>query len=63
MKEFLELLRQSEHFRIVMDDVKKQRPEVPLHNYAPDNTEEWKALSNQQRGFDFALSLFGERDE
>lgn len=63
MSENLHILRQNELFQLEMKRVKEQRPLVPLHNYEPDNTEEWKALSNQQRGFDLALSLFGEQDE
>ena len=63
MNEFLEILRQNETFQKVMSDVKEQRPIIPLATYDPDNTEEWKALSNQQRGFDLALTLFGEHNE
>ena len=63
MNEFLEILRQNETFQKVMKDMKEQRPTIPLHNYDPDNTEEWKALSNQQRGFDLALTLLGESFE
>lgn len=60
MKAELEILRQNELFQTVMREAKKQRPEIPLHNHDPDNTEEWKALSNQRRGFELALSYFGE---
>jgi len=60
----LEILRQNETFQTVMREVRKERPEIPLHNHetenTPDNTEEWKALSNQRRGFELALSYFGE---
>ncbi len=56
----VEILRQNELFQTIMREVKKQRPEIPPYNHDPDNTEEWKALSNQQRGFELALSLFGE---
>ena len=56
----LEILRQNETFQTVMREIKKERPAIPPYNHEPDNTEEWRALSNQQRGFDLALSLLGE---
>lgn len=56
----VEILRNIEVFQTVIQKVRKERPEIPLHNHDPDNTEEWKALSNQRRGFELALSYFGE---
>jgi hypothetical protein len=63
MNEFVEILRQNETFQVVMKEVKENRPTIPPYNHDPDNTEEWKALSNQQRGFDLALILFGEHND
>ena len=63
MNEFLEILRQNETFQKVMSGIREERPIIPLHTYDPDNTEEWKALSNQQRGYDLALALLGEHNE
>ena len=63
MNEFVEILRQNETFQKVLQDAKAERPMVPPYNHSPDNTEEWKALSNMQRGFDLALSQFGEHYE
>jgi len=63
MKEYLEILRQHEVFPIVMKELKEQRPTIPPYNHSPDNTEEWKSLSNQQRGYDLALSVLGEDNE
>ena len=63
MTEYLEILRQSPEFQSLLKEIGKQRPVLPVHNYDPDNTEQWKALSHQQRGFDFAMSLFGESYE
>lgn len=59
----IEILRQNELFQTVMKEVLKERPTIPPYNHSPDNTEEWKALSNMQRGYDLALSLFGEHNE
>jgi len=59
----VEILRQNELFQTVMREIKKERPTIPPYNYEPDNTEEWKSMSNQQRGFDLALSLFGEHND
>jgi len=59
----VEILRQNELFQTVIREVKKERPTVPPYNHNPDNTEEWKSMSNMQRGFDLALSLFGEHNE
>lgn len=63
MNEFVEILRQNETFQKVLQDAKAERPTIPPYNHSPDNTEEWKALSNMQRGFDLALSQFGEHYE
>jgi len=63
MNEFVEILRQNETFQMVMKDVKEQRPTIPPYNHNPDNTEEWKSMSNMQRGFDLCLSQFGEEIE
>ena len=63
MNEFVEILRQNETFQKVLQDAKAERPMVPPYNHNPDNTEEWKALSNMQRGFDLCLSRFGEEIE
>jgi len=63
MREYLEILRQNEAFQMVIKGVKEERPTIPPYNHSPDNTEEWKSMSNQQRGFDLALSLFGEHNE
>lgn len=64
MKEYVELLRHNEAFSVVREGVKKERPTVPPYTHSPDNTEEWKSLSNMQRGFDLCYSLFtGDQNE
>ncbi len=53
-------LRADPQFMNLLEDVKSQIPVVPEHDYKSDNTEAWKALSNQRQGFELCLSLFGE---
>lgn len=60
MSENLTILRQNELFQEEMQRIMKHRPTVPPYNYDPDNTEEWKAMSNMQRGFDLFAELLGE---
>ena len=62
MKEYLIALRSTQEFQNCLEWMKKERPIIPLHNHDPDNTELWKALSNQQRGFDLCMTLLGERE-
>jgi hypothetical protein len=57
MKEYLVALRLTPEFQNCLEIINRERPIVPLSNYNPDNTEEWKALSNMQRGFDLCHSL------
>ena len=33
-------------------EILKHRPQIPSHNFQKDNSEEWKARSAEQRGFD-----------
>ncbi len=61
MSDYLEQLRVDPTFRHLLDSIIKQRPIVPVYNHHKDNTEEWKALSNMQKGFDKCLILFGEQ--
>jgi len=62
MKEYLAALRQSEEFQNLIIKLKEDRPIVPAYTYSADNTEEWKALSNQLQGFNLCLTLLGETD-
>lgn len=38
--------------------VLSHRPIIPVHDSKKDNTEEWKAISAKQKGFDLCLALF-----
>ena len=60
MKEYLIALRSTQEFQNMLEWMKKERPQIPLYEHAPDNTESWKAMSNQQRGFDLCMTLLGE---
>lgn len=60
MSDYLQQLRATEEFQQLINSIKEQRPVIPVHNYAQDNTEAWKAESNRQIGFDLCLSYFGE---
>lgn len=40
-----------------------KRPLIPTHNPDVDNTDEWKSLSAQQKGFDLCCSFFNITEE
>jgi hypothetical protein len=61
MNDYLEQLRAQPLFQELMKGIREERPVVPAYSYTDDNTEEWKALSNIQRGFDKCLILLGEK--
>lgn len=56
--DFLLHMKSHHLWPIFLKDLLSKRPLVPPHNPKVDNTEEWKALSAQQRGFDLCLALF-----
>jgi len=61
MNDYLQALRATPEFQVVLKSIKAERPAVPLYNYQDDNTKEWQALSNKQQGFDLCyLILSGE---
>ena len=59
--EYLVMLRATPEFQGIMKQVKSHRPVIPVHSINPDNTDEWKANSWMQQGFDLCLSLLGEK--
>lgn len=61
MTPYLQVLRQSPEFRALLDEIKLNRPSVPLFDPNEDNTEVWKTQCGLQQGFDLAMSLFGEQ--
>ena len=60
MDEFIQKLRSYPEFKHVQAKLQAQKPTIPAYDYYSDNTEEWKALSNQRKGYDLALSILGE---
>ena len=62
-KQYLEVLKQNPTYQEVIKDLKLEKPIVPVYDHVSDNTEEWKAKSNMQRGFNLVLSLLGESYE
>ena len=60
MNEYVEIMRQNPAFVSLMAEIKQERPIIPVYSHSPDNTEEWKANSNIQKGFDLALGFLGE---
>ena len=60
---YLEQLRQSPEFRLLLDGIKQQRPSVPMYDPDDNNVEVWKKQCGLQQGFDYAMSLFGEKYE
>lgn len=62
-KRFLEELKSDARWHQMIKEIKSHRPLCPQWNHENDNTDEWKARSNQQKGFDLILSLLGEKDD
>lgn len=45
-------------FEELQKDLLSLRPIIPSHDPNRDNTEDWKAKSAQQKGFDVCLAFF-----
>ena len=56
-KSYYRWLNDQELFRALGSYVASQRPELPSFNPHEDNTDEWKAKSGMQDGFDLAFRL------
>lgn len=54
--DFLLEWQSDPRFALWLEDVMKLRPVVPYHNPTEDNTEVWKAMSAERRGFDIWLN-------
>jgi len=61
--EYLIALRSTAEFQALLAQIKKHRPTIPVYDAQSDNTEEWKANSYTQRGFDLCLTYFGEKTD
>lgn len=55
--DFLLHMKSHSLWPIFKKDLLSKRPLVPPHDPRKDNTEEWKSLSAQQRGFDLCCAL------
>lgn len=62
-KRFLEELKVNAMWQQTIAEIKTHRPLCPQWNHEDDNTDEWKARSNQQKGFDLVLTLLGEKHD
>ena len=62
MTPYLQMLRSTAEFQALIVKLKESRPVIPAYNHQPDNTEDWKASSNQRQGFNLCLTLLGEQD-
>lgn len=62
MTPYLEMLRSTAEFQALIVALKKDRPVIPAYTHKPDNTEDWKANSNQLQGFNLCLTLLGEKN-
>ena len=60
MTAYLEILRSTEEFQMLLSQIKEQRPVIPVYDHINDNTEAWKANSNILKGFNLVLTLLGE---
>lgn len=61
MRSYADLLTQlhsHQFFDDMVKDLLSLRPVVPAHDAKSDNTEDWKAKSAQQQGFDLCLAFF-----
>ena len=56
MRELLLELYSDERVIRLFREILKQRPQIPAYNFQKDNSEEWKARSSEQRGFDVWLT-------
>lgn len=62
MTSYLEALRSTPEFQALIVELKGKRPVIPAYTHSPDNTEDWRANSNQLQGFNLCLTLLGEKD-
>jgi hypothetical protein len=56
-KALLQNLHEMTEFQMLLKELKQIRPIVPNYNWKEANTEEIKAKSCLQQGFDLALSI------
>lgn len=61
--EYLLHMKSHPFYEFFLAEVKKSRPMIPAHDHTADNTEKWKSLSAQQRGFDLCCSIFNIKME
>lgn len=58
--EYLLHLHSDELFQqFVVKDLEKNKPIIPQHDPAKDNTEDWKAQSAMLKGYLLACTLLG----
>jgi hypothetical protein len=57
--EYLLHMKSHSFYEMFIAEVKKARPPIPEHDHDADNTEKWKSLSAQRRGFDLCCIIFG----
>lgn len=62
-KEFLEHMKSHPFYELFIEDLKKNRPQILPYDPDEDNTEKWKFLSAQQKGFDLCCSFFQIKQE
>lgn len=56
MKEVLLEMYSDVRILKLFKEILTQRPHIPSFDFRKDNTEEWKAKSAEQRGFDIWLT-------
>ena len=61
--DFLIHVQTHPFFPLFLKHLKSQRPIVPGFDPDADNTEKWKFLTAQQKGFDLCLSIFNINPE
>lgn len=59
---FIELYSDPRFLKLVKE-IMRQRPTIPTHTPGLDNTEDWKARSAEQRGFDIWVAFLKVPEE
>lgn len=62
-EEFLIHMQQHPFYPVFVEQIKRQKPLIPDYDPVSDNTEMWKFLSAQAKGYELACSIFNIKME
>lgn len=63
LKSYLYELHTDPRFEALMKTILQQRPQIPEHDPASDNTEIWKSRSAERRGFDVWVTYLNLKED